>query len=1025
MSDPRRSEDLDATRFGTDDTQVDEPQSTVFDPYATALPTTGNDTTAIDPPSRVRAGDDTGSVFAEPVDMASEATVEDPYATRADLGSGTFESGAQQSTIAFEGSGGQSGWALDSRASRFRPLRLHARGGLGEVYVAVDGELNREVALKEIQERHGNHADNQYRFVFEAEITGGLEHPGIVPVYGLGRYADGRPYYAMRFIRGDSLKTAIEKFHKSPAVKQAISLRHSLALHQLLARFVSVCQAIDYAHSRGVLHRDIKPDNIMLGGHGETLVVDWGLAKALNRPDPPDESHPKPLRPLSGSDTSVTMMGSVMGTPSFMSPEQAAGEVEKLGPASDIFSLGSTLYALLTGKAPFREMPIQELLEKVKLAEFPSPRTLNRAIPPALEAICLRAMALRPSDRYLTATAFAADIERWLADEPVEAYPEPWTARLGRWARRHRTAVAASFVLLATGATALGVSTVLISKEKAKTEHNYQIARDAVEQMLTRVGEVDLADVPQLESVRRDLLDRALAFYRDFLTARVGDASARLETGRALARLGDIREQLGQYVQAEANYREALDLLGKATANPETARVIARTRVNLGILLKKSNRYAESEKLLREGLKDRLTLVAAHPDDADEKRGLSLARYQLGTLLARLKERSKEDEALYLEAIAEQDALTKLPTATVEDRRELARYLNNLGILQSGSRRDDAARTFLKALAIQNEVEPQSATSAGFRWQRARTWNNLAILFFNARKLDAAAANFKLARQAFEALAADFPRVPEYRRELAIVLNNQAQLLGVQPTDQAKPLDLYRQAMADQRRLVADYPEIPDHKMKLALTCLHLGDLVRPTDPEQAETAYREAIGLQEKLTADFPESPEYQAALGRSLTERALMLAEQKNQPAEALVLLNQAIPRLEKAREGNPREQTYTRFQVEAHSDKAKALAKLGRGDELAAEAALIKKVVPDRPEGYLMAAAFLAKAAELAGADAARKETYLLEAIKTLREALDHGANDPAILNGPDFKPLQSRPEFQKLRDDWNKKGQKVAV
>jgi hypothetical protein len=391
MPDPRPIDDLDATRFGEPDRTSAEPEATIADPYATMLPPSVDPLpdksvfaepihADVDPDATVKSLG--GSVFAEPIhaEVDPDATVKslggsvlaepihanidpdataftepeatefDPYATRADTGTGSaLGSSALEGTIAYTGPASLPGTTTGPTLSRFHPVRLHARGGLGEVYVAVDGELNREVALKEIQEKHGGQPESQLRFVFEAEITGGLEHPGIVPVYGLGRYADGRPYYAMRFIRGDSLKAAIEKFQKSPEVKSSVSLRHSLALHQLLARFVSVCYAIDYAHSRGVLHRDIKPDNVMLGGHGETLVVDWGLAKALNRPDPPDDSHPKPLRPLSGNDTSATMVGSVMGTPSFMSPEQAAGEVETLGPASDIFSLGSTLYALLCG----------------------------------------------------------------------------------------------------------------------------------------------------------------------------------------------------------------------------------------------------------------------------------------------------------------------------------------------------------------------------------------------------------------------------------------------------------------------------------------------------------------------------------------------------------------------------------------------------------------------------------------------------------------------------------------------------
>ncbi len=345
--------------------------------------------------------------------------------------------------------------------ARFRILRPHARGGLGEVFVARDVELHRDVALKEIQQRHADNADSRARFLLEAEVTGSLEHPGIVPVYGLGAYADGRPYYAMRFIQGDSLKDAIDCFHADQTASES---SRSLALRELLGRFVAMCNAVAYAHSRGVLHRDLKPANVMLGNFGETLVVDWGLAKVMEQSEA--EATEGPLRP--GRESTATQTGAVLGTPAFMSPEQASGRLKEAGPASDVYSLGATLYALLTGQAPLSGQ-VGEVLARIQRGDFPKPRVVRPAVPAALEAVCLRAMALRPQERYATAKDLAADVERWLADEPTTAYPEPWRQRLGRWVRRHQTSVAASMALLLTAAVGLGISTLLIGQEQRRT----------------------------------------------------------------------------------------------------------------------------------------------------------------------------------------------------------------------------------------------------------------------------------------------------------------------------------------------------------------------------------------------------------------------------------------------------------------------------------------------------------------------------------------------------------------------------
>ena len=314
-----------------------------------------------------------------------------------------------------------------SDGQRFRVLRPHARGGLGAVFVALDAELHREVALKQILDKHADDPTSRSRFLLEAEVTGGLEHPGIVPVYGLGTYGNGRPYYAMRFIRGDSLKEAIDRFHSNEALSRDTGQR-SLELRKLLRRFLDVCNAIEYAHCRGVLHRDIKPGNIIVGKHGETLVVDWGLAKAQGLSGDEEPADERPLLPSSSSGSAETLPGSALGTPAYMSPEQARGDLEHLGPRSDVYSLGATLYCLLTGRPPVEDDDVGKALRAVQRGEFPPRVGSTRRSIAAWTRSVSRRWHCDQADRYSSPKALADDVERWMADEPVTAWREPWDA---------------------------------------------------------------------------------------------------------------------------------------------------------------------------------------------------------------------------------------------------------------------------------------------------------------------------------------------------------------------------------------------------------------------------------------------------------------------------------------------------------------------------------------------------------------------------------------------------------------------
>lgn len=460
------------------------------------------------------------------------------------------------------------GWSDPGSAhQRYRILRPHARGGLGKVSVAHDQELQREVALKEIQEQRAGDPESRTRFVQEAEITGRLEHPGIVPVYGLGHFADGRPFYAMRFVQGDSLRQAIQRFHQRAPHRLLDDATQAIEFRKLLSRLIDVCEAIEYAHSRGVLHRDLKPGNIMLGKYGETLVVDWGLAKPIGRSGSHEPSEEPTLRPTVSTDTTPTLAGSAVGTPAYMSPEQAAGRLDELGPASDVYSLGATLYSILTGKAPYDHAADPGItLTRVQQGDFPAPRAIQARVPVALEAVCLKAMALRPADRYASPRELADELERWLADEPLRAYAEPLVRRAARWVRKHRTVVT-------TCATTAGVLLIVALVLATLHWHRLDVARRQVADHVARAhaatteGDYDRAinEYTQAESLTRNT--GGLQQVHD----EVADTLQRLQRFRQFDQLVRVSLKEGTHVLREANVeedpilaaaRQALDVYG-------------------------------------------------------------------------------------------------------------------------------------------------------------------------------------------------------------------------------------------------------------------------------------------------------------------------------------------------------------------------------------------------------------------------------------------------------------------------------
>ena len=296
----------------------------------------------------------------------------------------------------------------DFTATKYRLESELARGGMGTVYLAEDAELNRQVAIKVLNSSDVT-ADLRERMIREAQIIARLEHPGIVPVHDAGVLPDGRVFYAMKYVRGKRL---------DEYAAETDSIRDRLR------KFQAACDAVAFAHAHGVIHRDLKPQNIMIGSFGEVLVLDWGVAKILRKHESASEADTLrlPCKSNSNHKAGDTTDGTVIGTRHYMSPEQARGEIDRLDERSDVYSLGAVLYFLLTNRAPSATRP----------------RTANPKVSKAAEAICMKAMSPELDARYATAADLSRDVGKLLDAEPVSAYSESIFEKTGRWAGKNR-----------------------------------------------------------------------------------------------------------------------------------------------------------------------------------------------------------------------------------------------------------------------------------------------------------------------------------------------------------------------------------------------------------------------------------------------------------------------------------------------------------------------------------------------------------------------------------------------------------
>jgi serine/threonine-protein kinase len=925
----------------------------------------------------------------------------------------------------------------DKKGPRYQVLRRLGRGGMGVVYEAIQTSVRRTVALKMVLA--GTEADTQERarFRVEAEAIGRLQHPNIVQIYEVGE-TGGRPFLSMEFVGGGSLA---QKLDGTPLPEaEAAQLIETLAL------------AINQAHQSQIIHRDLKPSNVLLTADGTPKITDFGLAKLLM-----------------GDDQSLTPTDAIVGTPSYMAPEQAGARQTEIGPAADVYALGAILYECLTGRPPFRGVTAAETIHQVLFDDPVPPSRVRPKVSRDLETICLKCLHKRPAARYPCAKALAEDLCRFRNGEPIVARPLSRLGRTIRWARRRPAA--AALLIVATMAiltitvggwwtsVALTTYSKRVAREKQQAEASFKQTLSALDQ-LGGTAEV-LSDLPQAQEERRQLLQNALGFYQQLIQEHGDEPVVRRETGRISARLGDLEALLGHLVPAEEHYRRAAELirqLGEESPNaPEPRHELAQTYTHLGILLKNRGKPGEAEAAFHVAQEQGEKLAGDYPQEPEYRRDLASAHYHLGALLGRLDGRRDEAEQACQRARELQTRLADEYPDRPEFRRDLARTINQLGSLRMTARDPHEAGTlFREAIRLQRDLAAHFPGVSVYRRELGRSQNNLAATLAEEHLYLDAADAYQSAIKLFDDLGRAFPDVPDYRSEQAGVLQNLGLLFAERKPAEAETA--YRQAVTIREKLAAGYPDRPEYKHRLARVLLNLGILLATARPREAEQIYARAAVVQEEIVQLHPNEHAYRAYLGSILDQWAVLLVasvrlNRADAAAQSLVAaataqrwsqltwlaccqagLLEARSKLQQARdhhrialEADPGDRNYRRFLHKDYVDLAETLLQLGDHAGAAAAAEAISPLAPDDYRENIRAAQLLVNCLRtvpktgVTGAELRElTDRYGAAAVRQLRQAAFKGMKNTADLDTPHFAPLRTREDFRQLRRELQSGG-----
>jgi serine/threonine protein kinase/Tfp pilus assembly protein PilF len=939
----------------------------------------------------------------------------------------------------------------------YRILREIGRGGMGVVYEAEQRSLNRRVALKVLPMSAALDGRQFQRFQLEAQAAACLHHNNIVPVFAVG-IEGGMPYYAMQFIEGRSLADVNAELRRAEGLDPAVrpndgaapriadvtttalarsllagdtgprhatgsgevvetearaarpppgvppataaapveirvhpessagiaartsakpgSSTHTRAYaHTVAGLGLQAAEALDHAHTRGVLHRDIKPGNLLLDADGRLWVADFGLAQ------------------IQGNH-GLTLTGDVLGTLRYMSPEQALARRVVIDGRTDIYSLGVTLYELLTLRPAVDGEDRAEILRRIADREPPAPSASNPAVPRDLETVVRKAMAKEPSERYATAKELADDLRRFLDSRPIAARPPSLADRVAKWARRHSAGVVTAAVFLGLAVLGLGVSTFLVNRERAEAvrqrdeaRRQREFARRAVDEMYSQVAEQWLAEQPQMKPLQRKFLQEALRYYQDFARQQSLTPTERAEAARAYQRVGRIQGELGQTTEARAAYDRATSLLrrlvddqpdspefrkllsgaldghaglcrklgdradaerlsreavmqrqwlmDRSPEDPEYGSLLAVSQTNLGLLLQEAGQPQEADAVFRQAATSLRTLLNRRSGDLDLAQKLSNLENNRALLLEDLNRLADAEEALRESLRLLDSAVTAAPDRP-KDRLSLAYRRINLGnLLEQTGRPADAEAEFLRAIGHLDRLTREFPEVPEYRHDLAKAHSGLGKVYSRSqRHLDAEAA-CRRAIAVDEGLVAGFPGTPTYLGKLTSDLNN----LGLVLTG----LGRYPEAETLLRRGISLH-ERSGNTRGLATVSSHLGSVLRKTGRlDDAVTSYQRSRELWTKILADAKYPANAHHGLGGVLHNLAQVYKDQ-GKLAEARQLYQEALAHQRDALKDNPRDASVRLFLRNHYFGLAQTLAQLGDHKELARLAGEMRTALPE---------------------------------------------------------------------------------